>query len=183
MAKNFEEKHLEKLESLERLKNRGTISSDKFDKEKAKLDKDLAVYNSPAVKKISGIIVGSCIALFIVAIGVSLVPPSNELAEAVSQKLDSLKQEGLTDLANTSYGGYQGDVVNVEPAGRDGVKVNISTHFTDPSDNEDGGKRIARNIYAMLCLDIPELNSLYVSSTSSGLDSSSVYRSDVPACR
>jgi hypothetical protein len=104
------------------------------------------------------------------------------LAKKVQKALDKLGKDMKTTLAATSPGGYQGDIIGVKPYGSDGVKVELSTYFEDSGDGIDGGQGIARRIFTNICLDVPELNSLYVVS-GSGLDSKSVYRSDFPFCK
>lgn len=105
------------------------------------------------------------------------------LANKVQNALDKLGDDMKKTLASTSPDGYQGDIVSVEPAiGDDTVKVNVSTYFKDSGDGADGGQGIARRIFSNICFDVPELDSLYVVS-SSGLESKSIYRSDIPGCK
>lgn len=111
--------------------------------------------------------------------------PKNEkiLADKVKQALDNLGEDMKRTLASTSPDGYQGDIISVEPATYDNtVKVNVSTYFKDSGDGTDGGQGIARRIFSNICFDVPELGSLYVVS-SSGLESKSVYRSQIPGCK
>ncbi|MDP3999956.1 MAG: hypothetical protein Q8Q11_00775 [bacterium] len=110
--------------------------------------------------------------------------PKNEesLVDKVEVALDKLGEGYKSELASTN-GGYRGDIISVEPAvGDDTVKVNVSTRFKDSGDEPDGGRNIARRIFGSICLDVPELESLYVVS-SSGLESKSVYRSQIPGCK
>lgn len=108
--------------------------------------------------------------------------PEVNIATKVEAALGQFDDDMRQTLASTSQYGYQGDIEKVEADGEDGVKVHVSTHYDDSGDGEDGGKNIARKIFGAICLDVPELKTMYVTSTSSGLDSRSVYRSDFPAC-
>lgn len=111
------------------------------------------------------------------------VENESKVADNVKAALDALDEETKSYIASTSTGGYQGSIEKVEPYGDDGVKVYVTTNFIDTKDEADSGKNIAHKIMANTCIDVPELNSVYVHSTSSGLDSRSVYRSDIPACK
>lgn len=102
------------------------------------------------------------------------------LAKEVQKAINSYGSD-TSALASTGVGGLQGNIVGIEPDGDNGVVVKVSTNYSDPG--EDGGKFIAHTIYSAVCMDVPELETLYVTSTTSGLDSQSVYRSDVPACK
>lgn len=105
------------------------------------------------------------------------------LVDKVKTALDKFDKGFKRELASTRPGGYRGDIVSVEPAvDDDTVKVNVSTYFKDSGDGIDGGQGIARRIYSNICLDVPELESLYVVS-SSGLESKSVYRYQIPGCK
>ena len=103
----------------------------------------------------------------------------NEVEAALAKFDDDFKRT----LASTSANGQQGDIEKVEAYGKDGVKIHVSTHFDEPGDEANGGQNIARKIMGNLCLDVPELDSVYVTSTSSGLDSRSVYRNDLAGCK
>lgn len=103
-------------------------------------------------------------------------------ADKVSKYLDSLGSELKSGLASTSTGGYRGNIISVEQDGEDGVKVNVSTHFTESGYENDGGQNIAQNIFNAVCADVPELNSVYVVSNATGLESKSFYRSE-SACK
>lgn len=103
--------------------------------------------------------------------------------DEVRTALDTMDDEFKGVLAATRVDGYQGEIVGVEADGDDNVIVKVTTHFTDPNDGEDGGKNIARKIFSNVCLDSPSLRSLYVKSTTSGYDSRSVYRGDIPGCK
>ena len=105
------------------------------------------------------------------------------VVDKVNKVFDGMDKGFKSTLASTSVGGLQGDIVGVEADGDDGVVVKVSTYFTKSGDEEDGGKNIAQKIYSNICLDVPELKTLYVTSTTSGLDSRSVYQSSVSACR
>lgn len=109
----------------------------------------------------------------------------NELSvvDKVNKAFADMGDDYKNTLASTGTGGLQGEIVSVEPYSKDGIKVNISTNFRDGGDGEDGGQTIARKILVNLCFDVKELGSVYVSSTTSGLDSGSAYRSDIPACK
>ena len=111
------------------------------------------------------------------------VSADQDLASKVQASLDKLPKETKDMLASTSSGGYQGEIAGVEAHNDDTVKISVSTYFKETGSENDGGQAIARNIFSMVCTEVPELNSLYVTSSSSGLDSKSVYRSDVPACK
>ena len=107
-----------------------------------------------------------------------------KLVKKVKAIIDKMDEDERTFLAETSVGGYQGDILGVEQTSYDdAVKVRVSTYFSDPGDSEDGGKNIAFKIFSMVCMDIPELDSLYVVSDGSGLESRSIYRNDIPACK
>lgn len=101
------------------------------------------------------------------------------LADRATKELDKLGDNVKSTIASEPDSGRQGDIVKVEPYSDDAVKVIVSTYFENPSEE---GKQIAKNIYVNLCTVIPELDSLYVHSNSSGMDSSSIYRKDVPIC-
>lgn len=103
--------------------------------------------------------------------------------DKVNKVLDGFDDEMRTWLASTSVGGYQGSIIGVEADGDDGVIVKVSTNFSEPGYDDDGGQNIAFKIYSTICTDVPELNNLYATSTTSGLDSRSIYRSDIPACK
>lgn len=107
----------------------------------------------------------------------------NALVDKVDAELNKLDEDTRSSLASTSVGGYQGNITSIEPAGKDTVIVKVSTYFNEPGNENDGGKNIASKLFNMVCMEVPELNSLYVISDSSGLESHSVYRSDVPFCR
>lgn len=110
-------------------------------------------------------------------------PKDDDVVDEVEAALDALGEDMKSMLASTSQGGLQGEIESVEAYGKDGVKIYVTTHFQDAGDGEDGGQTIARKILGNICLDVPELNSVYVSSTTSGLDSRSVYRSDLAGCK
>lgn len=101
----------------------------------------------------------------------------------VETALNGFDKEMQATMASTSIDGFQGEIVGVEADGNDGVKVKVSTNYTESGDEENGGQNIARKIFSNICLDVPELDTLYVTSTSSGLDSRSVYRSDIAGCK
>ena len=105
------------------------------------------------------------------------------LADKVNEQLATLDDLTKSSIASTSASGYQGEIIGAENDSKDTVKVNVSTYFKDTGDKNDGGKNIARNIFTMVCREVPELNSLYVVSMGSGLESRSVYRKDVPHCK
>jgi hypothetical protein len=107
---------------------------------------------------------------------------AQSLADKVTVEVSKLDDDTKSTLAATSVGGYQGDIIAVEPHSDDTVKVRVSTYFNESGDEKEGGKNIARNIFNTICADLPELESLYVVSDSSGLESRSVYRSE-SACR
>lgn len=107
---------------------------------------------------------------------------STSAVSEVKTVLDSMDKDFKDTLASTSQGGYQGEIVNVKADGKDGVIVEVSTHFKESGMDNDGGKNIAWKIFSNVCMDSPSLKSLYVISTSSKLESRSVYRSDIPAC-
>jgi hypothetical protein len=137
---------------------------------------------TPREKKVGMIIIGVLSVLLLLILG-SIVASINDgnkraavLAQKVQNALDGLSADTKKSLSSTSAAGYQGEIVSVDPDSSNSVKVNVSTYFKEPGDEKDGGKNIAENIFYMICSDIPELQSLYVSSSSSGLDSRSVYR-------
>ena len=109
-------------------------------------------------------------------------PETASVVDKVNKALKDMGDDYKSTLASTGVGGLQGDIKSVEAYGNDGVKVKVSTNFTDNGDGVDGGQTIAKKMLANLCIDVPELDSVYVSSTTSGLDSRSAYRSDIPAC-
>jgi hypothetical protein len=105
------------------------------------------------------------------------------LEDKVEEAIDNLDEDTKRILAATSSEGYQGDIIGVEPAvGSDTVKIRVSTYFDDSGDGLYGGRSIAHKIFAYICRDVPELGSLYVVG-GSGLESRSVYRSQIPACK
>lgn len=148
-------------------------------------------------KIIAGIIVGLFALFILIGITSEDTPTQTNSAETsdveakeednvvkgVEAALAELDDETKQSLASTSAGGFQGDIEKVEAYGDDGVKIHVSTHYTESGSEANGGQNIARKIMATICYDIPELSSVYVTSTSSGLDSRSVYRSDIPACK
>lgn len=108
---------------------------------------------------------------------------NKELADTVTKVLDGLGEELKGMLASTGSGGYQGEIISVEGASISGtVKINVSTYFNDSGDGPDGGQTIARKIFSNVCIAVPELESLYVIS-GNGLESKSVYRSQIPVCQ
>jgi hypothetical protein len=107
---------------------------------------------------------------------------SSNLANRVSSQLDKLDDETKDKLASTGADGYRGEIVGVEPHSDSTVKVKVSTQFKTPGDEKDGGQGIARDIFNMVCADVPELDSLYVESTNTGLQSRSIDR-DQTVCR
>lgn len=100
------------------------------------------------------------------------------LADKVMAELSKLNDDTKVSLASTGSSGHQGDIKSVDNRGRGEVRVNVSTYTDNPSE----GKIIARNIFNMICIDVPELNSLYVRS-GNGLDSKSIYRSESGICK
>lgn len=176
------EKKLAKLKAEEELKK---IKAEKRQKQQQDWDS-----TPKAVKVISFIIVG-LLFVWIVSLFTgagndssnSNSTTSNNLAVEVTKALDALGEDMKSSLASTSPSGYQGDIISVEPAaGNDTVKVNVSTYFEDSGDGINGGQNIARKIFSNVCIDVPELGSLYVIS-SSRLESKSVYRSQIPGCK
>lgn len=113
----------------------------------------------------------------------SEVKESDNLVDEVEAALGEFDEDMQSSMAATSIGGYQGEIVGVEADGDDGVIVKVSTYYSEPGEEDEGGKNIARKIFSNICLTVPELDSLYVTSTSSGLDSQSVYRSETPGCK
>lgn len=107
----------------------------------------------------------------------------NVLVDKVDASLNKLDKGMKDELASTSPTGYRGEIMNVESNSSDDVRVRVSTYFKDSGDGINGGQNIARHIFAMVCMDVPELNSLYVVSNSSGLESRSVYREQIPGCK
>lgn len=102
----------------------------------------------------------------------------SNVADKVSAAINKLDKETKSSLASTGDGGYLGDIVGVEPAvSDDTAKVKVSTQFPKPA----AGKPIATKILAAICRDIPELDSVYVTS-GTGLDSTSAYRREIPSC-
>lgn len=136
-------------------------------------------------EKITGFFILGVIGLLIIFVVVNVVSSRNEsdensqkLAEKVTQSLDGLGNDMKSAIVS-SPSGYQGNIIGVDPGSGDGeVKVNVSTHFSDSGDGENGGKDIARRVFNVICADVPELNSLYVKSSATGLDSKSIYRSE-----
>ena len=102
----------------------------------------------------------------------------SNVADKVSAAINKLDGETKSSLASTGNGGYLGDIVGVEPAVSDNTaKVKVSTQFPKPA----AGKPIATKILAAICRDVPELDSVYVTS-GAGLDSISAYRREIPSC-
>lgn len=171
-----------KKDELEEFKKNGQIDYKTYQKEKRVLE----ATRPGSVSYIFGIVVMVIIVLSVAVTWVSMGAQGSrneELATQVKTELMKLDDTARTMLASTGVGGYQGDVVDVKPgSGSNGVLVEVSTYFTNPGNEADGGQMIARNLFNIICSDVPELNSLYVTSTSSGLDSLSVYRSGT-ACR
>lgn len=100
------------------------------------------------------------------------------LVSKVNSEIGKMDDDTKRTIASFGNDGYQGNIGTVSAGtGQGEVKINIDTFFENPDD----GKKIARNIFNMLCVDVPELKSLYVTS-SKGLDSHSIYRSE-SACK
>lgn len=177
------EKKLSKLKATEEL-NR--LKRDKKERQRQELA------NTPTgVKVVSAVIVG--VVFLFIFIGIlsggasdkSSTTASEEgevLVSKVAEALDEMDSDFKSTLASTGPGGLQGEIIGVESDGKDGVVVKVSTHFQEPGDSLNGGQVIAQNIFSNICYGIPELKTLYVTSTTSGLDSRSVYQSSVPAC-
>lgn len=111
--------------------------------------------------------------------------PKDEISleDKVQEAIDNLDEDTKRILAATSSEGYQGDIIGVEPAvGKDTIKIRVSTYFDDSGDGLYGGRSIAHKMFAYICREVPELGSLYVVG-SSGLESKSVYRSQIPGCK
>lgn len=154
-----------------------------------KTEEEVIAQNKKLFKKI-GIVILAFIAAIVVlsSFGSGKTANNNKNTRKQTSKVSlveqvnkSLKEFGDSSvLAATSPGGYQGKIETVEPDSNNGIKVKVSTYFKDPSTD---GKNIANSIFGAVCLDVPELQSVYVTSTSSGLDSRSVYRSDIPGCK
>lgn len=102
--------------------------------------------------------------------------PALDEFNAALAKIDDETKHILT---SESLEGTQGDFVKAEADGKSGVKVTVSTHFTD---SKGVGKEIARKLLTATCMDAPSLKSLYVISQSTELQSISFFRSDAPAC-
>lgn len=166
-------------------------------KQNKKLKQQEELANIPkSVKVISAIIVGVVFLFILIGVssgGDSTSDTSNskssdstqdakktDVVSEVNATLESFDDEFRSTLASTGLGGYQGDIEKVEADGDTGVKIHVSTYYDEAG--EEGGQIIANKIFANICLDVPELSSVYVTSTSSGLDSRSVYRSDIPGC-
>lgn len=152
----------------------------------------------PEIEKKYGIIGAIVLGILILIIVISVVTSNNgdsaentekadaqaSLVSKVQKEIDAMDEETRTTLSSTSQGGYQGDVVKVEPAvSDDTVKITVSTYFKDTGDEVDGGRNIAKKLFGIMCIQIPELNSVYVTSEATGLESRSVYRSQIPACK
>lgn len=141
---------------------------------------------TPVGAKIVGVIVVVIIFLTIGWIFNGIIKSGNEMqdnsntaATKVQDELDSYDSDMKSSLATTSSGGHRGSIESVRAGSGDGeVIVKVSTYF----DDADEGKIIARNIFNSVCMDIPDLDSLYVTG-GNGLDSYSVYRSDYPGCK
>lgn len=103
------------------------------------------------------------------------------LVKKATEALDKLGESVKQTIASESDDGRQGTITGVVAGmSSDSINVKISTHFENPSEE---GRQIAKNIFVSICDAVPELDSLYVSSEASDIDSSSIYRKDIPACR
>lgn len=106
------------------------------------------------------------------------------IATEAARVIGSWDKQDRATIASTSVGGYQGDIIDVKAgSSRGAIVVTVSTYFNDPGTENNGGKNIAQKILSMLCTERIEVDSLYVTSTSSGMDSQSVYRSSTGSCR
>lgn len=105
------------------------------------------------------------------------------LVDKVQKEIDALDSETNKTMASTSQSGYQGEIVSAEKAiGEGSVKIKVTTHFNNSGREDEGGQNIAYKVFGIICHQVPELKSLYVIG-SSGLESKSVYRSDIPGCK
>lgn len=100
---------------------------------------------------------------------------NEELVNEVSTAIDNLDNLTRTSVASTS--GRTGDITGVNGDTINDVRVKVSSYYETPEE----GKIIARNIFNVICADVPDLNSLYVTG-GNGLDSYSIYRSE-SACK
>lgn len=100
---------------------------------------------------------------------------SDEVLNDVTTVINSLDSGTRVSIATTA--GRAGDITKVNSAISNDVRIDISTYLETP----DEGKIIARNIFNVICRDVPELDSLYVTG-GNGLDSYSIYRSE-SACK
>lgn len=178
------EKYQQKLKELEEFKKNGQISFKEYNKQRKKLERE------KPISKFSKIVLLCFFTILglITVVGISNAPekppepPKEPLVNQVNEAINKLGEDMRIELASTRPGGYRGDMVSVEPAiGNNSVKVNVSTYFKDSGDGIDGGQGIAHRILSNICLDVPELKSLYVVS-GHGLESKSVYRSQIPLC-
>lgn len=104
---------------------------------------------------------------------------NNDLAKKTMTAIENLDTETRQTIASTGAGGMQGSILSVEPASGSGsVKVSVTTQFEESGDGQNGGRNIARNIFNAICAKVPDLESVYVVSTGSGLESRSFYRSE-----
>lgn len=102
----------------------------------------------------------------------------------VQAEIDKMDESTRVAFASTSANGYQGDIMKAELAdGNGNVKVTVSTYFNKAGYENDGGQNIAKKLLGIMCIQIPELKSVYVVSESTMLESRSVHRGDIPGCK
>jgi len=139
------------------------------------------------IGKLALVIIGSLMGIIIISMIIAGIINSSAdkketnkstLATRVSSELNSLGDDTKQSIASEPDG-PQGDIIKVED-GTDGeIKVTISTDFSTP----DEGRTIAKSIMANTCVENKDLDSLYVINQSTGLQSLSLSRDDIPACR
>lgn len=140
-------------------------------------------------EKVKGLIIFSgLLVVVIIVVMVAMSSSKNKdasaqaLADKVNAQIEKLDDDTKSNLESTGVSSYRGTIMGAEPHSSDTVKVRVSTQFKDAGDGQEGGKGIARVIFNMICADVPELDSLYVESTSTGLQSKSAYRNE-SACK
>lgn len=100
------------------------------------------------------------------------------IASKVKRAIDGMSKSSRDEML-VDNSGNGGELVKVEDTSRSAVNVTVTTTFSDLDESKD----IATKIFVSICKDVPDLNSLYITSQGSGSKGLAVYRSDFPICK
>lgn len=151
--------------------------------------------NSKSKNKVALIVVAVVVAILVLLVVVTGIAGMNKdssghkseentqastetVASKVKKAIDGMSEDSRDEML-VDNSGNGGELVKVEDTSRNAVNVVITTTFSDLDESKD----IATKIFVSICKDVPDLNSLYITSQGSGSKGLAVYRSDFPICK